>query len=212
MNSNHKKSRLTLLITVLLIIYPFAVHFSIRASQYLPAIVILFSLFSLLAWSMFIAGHRFISALLLLLLSVFSVLLIWGGSLKLLYILPLFLYTMVFIFFFTSLREGSIPVITRFAILMDNTIVKEKEYYTRTLTKAWAVFFAVMIVESLVLALFASPEIWSLFTNFLNYIFIGAFFVIEYFIRIRTLPHVDHPGPLQFFYKLSKIEIKKLFL
>jgi len=211
-DSNDNQSWLTLVISVLLIIYPFVAHFAVSANQYLPAVVILFSVFTLLAWSMFAAGNRFIAVLLLLLLSVFSALLTWGNSLNILYVLPIILYMMLFIFFFTSLRKSSTPIITRFAILMENEVGEEKRIYTRTLTKVWAVFFAIMLVESLALILFASPKLWSLFTNFINYIFIGVFFVAEYFIRIRMLPHLEHLGPLEFFYKLSKIEFKKLFL
>lgn len=47
-----------------------------------------------------------------------------------------------------------------------------------------------MTIESLILALFSSLAVWSLFTNILNYLFIAALFVIEYgYRRLRFRDH-----------------------
>ena len=42
----------------------------------------------------------------------------------------------------------------------------------------------VLVLETILLALFASVETWSLFCNILNYVFIGLCFIIEYSYRI----------------------------
>ena len=60
------------------------------------------------------------------------------------------------------------------------------------MTIAWTVFFALAVLESVVLALYAPLHIWSLFTNFLNYVFVLMFFVIEYQLRLYCLPDHQH--------------------
>ncbi|MCU7809621.1 MAG: hypothetical protein KZQ77_00080, partial [Candidatus Thiodiazotropha sp. (ex Notomyrtea botanica)] len=82
--------------------------------------------------------------------------------------------------------------------------------YTYGVTVLWSALFMIMIVESVLLALYATPEVWSLFTNFINYAFIGLVFFIEYRVRTRKLPHLQHPGFTAFLLSLRHIEWRKL--
>ena len=56
----------------------------------------------------------------------------------------------------------------------------------------WTLFFILMGVESILLGLFASPLLWSVFTNFINYLLIALFFVLEYPVRLWALRDLEH--------------------
>jgi uncharacterized membrane protein len=63
-----------------------------------------------------------------------------------------------------------------------------------------------MGMESILLALYAPPLVWSLFTNFLNYFFLLLFFLVEYFLRVRLFPEQEHPGFIPFLRSLTKVD------
>jgi uncharacterized membrane protein len=65
-------------------------------------------------------------------------------------------------------------------------------HYTWKVTLAWTVYFAVSAVLSVLLFFFGPIEAWSLFANVLTPIFVGAMFVGEYLIRLRTMPGRAH--------------------
>ena len=64
--------------------------------------------------------------------------------------------------------------------------------YTRAVTLAWAVFFAVAATISALLFAFANIAAWSVFVNLLMWPLVAAMFVIEYAIRLRCLSDLDH--------------------
>jgi uncharacterized membrane protein len=100
-----------------------------------------------------------------------------------------------------SLAAGSTPLIERVArLLHDTEISPEVSRYARRVTVAWTVLMTVMGLWNLALALIARPdgvllmmgiqppftvavETWSLFANFLNYVIVAVFFVVEYIFR-----------------------------
>jgi hypothetical protein len=53
------------------------------------------------------------------------------------------------------------------------------------------------------LALFASAELWSLMTNVVHYIILGAVFVLEYAYRRCRFRHHEHSGLFQFLRRLA---------
>ena len=83
-----------------------------------------------------------------------------------------------------SLLPGNEPLISRFARRVDGIDDPRSMDYTRGLTWFWTLAFAAILIESVLLALFAPLEIWSLFTNLLNYAIIAALFVLEYIYRL----------------------------
>ncbi len=83
-----------------------------------------------------------------------------------------------------SLLPGNEPLISRFARRVDGIDDSRTLDYTRGLTWFWTLALAAILIESVLLALFAPLEIWSLFTNLLNYVIIAALFVLEYFFRL----------------------------
>ncbi|MEO8249501.1 MAG: hypothetical protein ABI589_09030 [Burkholderiales bacterium] len=85
-------------------------------------------------------------------------------------------------------------LITRLATRARGHLPPELLGYTRKVTLAWTVFFAVVALVSLLLFAFAPLSAWSLFANVLSMPLVALMFLAEYAIRRvshRNLPHVS---------------------
>ena len=69
--------------------------------------------------------------------------------------------------------------------------------YTRSTTAAWALFFALITLTSLILFQFAPLTVWSAFVNFFTLPLVVLMFVGEYAVRRRTLPPAHRTGLLE---------------
>lgn len=90
-----------------------------------------------------------------------------------------------------TLINGRQALITRMARGVHGTLAPPMEKYTRRLTLAWCVFFALQLVVSATLLTFAPLESWSLFVNILNAPLVVLMFAGEYVYRVVRYP--DHP-------------------
>jgi uncharacterized membrane protein len=184
----------------LVLIYSLSIHFGVLSGHPLPALLVLGALISIplldrrrwwllplvplilyLAWSTHSAG-----ALLLL--------------------PPVLINLLLAVVFGSTLLPGATPLITQFSRIMKGTLDAKALRYTRRVTLAWVVFFTLMTLESVLLALYAPPWVWSLFTNFLNYLFLLLFFLAEYGLRVRLFPEQEHPGFIPFIRSLTKVD------
>ena len=97
------------------------------------------------------------------------------------------LYPVIVNFFLFCLFFGSIfekeTIIQKFARLMEPDIKPKALEYTRNLTYVWAVFIFLNFLVS-VATLFMSEKVWAFYNGFLSCILVGAFFIIEYIMRI----------------------------
>ena len=203
-------SRNWLIAPIAFVCYTGAVHFGALSGQTFPAFVLLI----LLVFSGLIGGLKRgePSAWLILfaLLGLAAALELGDIGYALFYLPPILINAILCLYFSRSLSPGHVPVITHFAIIMDGWSGGNVTSYTRKLTLAWAFLFGVMALESLLLALFAPLEVWSLFTNLLNYLFVAVFFIIEYFIRLRALPELEHYGFVGFLRSLAATDFSVL--
>ena len=126
------------------------------------------------------------------------------------YLPPILINLSLAALFGRSLRKGHTPLITQYSVLMRGRLEPRVVGYTRRVTQVWAVFFALLAAESTVLAMFASLETWSLFTNVLNYFFTACLFAGEYAFRRRRLRSLDHPGFVQFLRSVASIHVSKI--
>lgn len=102
-----------------------------------------------------------------------------------LYIPPALITGLVLFAFARTLAKGREPLITRFARMMTaDDLSPEILVYTRRVTWMWTFLLSAVLVECLVLPVFASIEVWSFCTNILNYMIMAAFFVGEYLYRL----------------------------
>jgi uncharacterized membrane protein len=98
--------------------------------------------------------------------------------------------------FGASLVSGP-SMVERLARLREPDLPPAAIGYTRRVTQAWCVFFAVNGAIAFGTALFAPEAIWSLYTGVISYGLMGLMFGSEYLLRMRfkrlnhkPLPHV----------------------
>lgn len=191
--SNNGRSRLkTYLLLTALPGYPALIHFSFAFDR--PLIVAGLWL-AVAVVGLLVAVRRanvpsslFFGAL----LSAGIVLWWWGKAVDFMYLPPVLVNLALMVLFGKTLLSGATPLVSRVASLWRGALDPVVALYTRRVTIAWTIFFALMALESIGLALFAPVHIWSLFTNFLNYVFVLLFFVIEYQLRFVCLPEHKH--------------------
>ena len=106
---------------------------------------------------------------------------------------PVIINLALAVWFGRTLAQGEEPMISWFARLVRGTEVPaDIARYTRCSTVVWTAFFVVMAAASAVLAVLATPQIWSVFTNGIDYLLVGALFVGEYVFRRVRYGHHEH--------------------
>jgi uncharacterized membrane protein len=105
-------------------------------------------------------------------------------------------YSLMALSFGQSLLKPREALCTQLADRVHGPLTPQEVRYTRRVTAAWALFFILIAVATLILFLFASLELWSLFANFCVLPLIGLMFAGEYAIRRRVLPQVPRRGIL----------------
>ncbi len=96
--------------------------------------------------------------------------------------------------FGASLRPGRDALVTRFARVAEGSLNAAGIVYTRRVTLAWSLFCIAMAAVSVALFFLAPLELWSAFGNLLTLPLVGAMFVAEYLVRVRTCPELAHGG------------------
>ncbi|MGC1172497.1 MAG: hypothetical protein WA904_02335 [Polaromonas sp.] len=99
--------------------------------------------------------------------------------------------------FARTLRAGQIPMVSRFAAVIHGPLSPALARYTRQVTWAWTLYFAVMTGLSLLLFGLAPVAVWSAFANLLNLPLLILMFAAEYVVRLFLLAPSDRAGPLE---------------
>lgn len=94
--------------------------------------------------------------------------------------------------FARTLGPGREPLCTYFARLVHGTLPAAIVNYTRGLTLAWALFFGTMALVSTALFHVAPLAVWSGFANFFTGPLIILMFILEYRLRRKLHPHMEH--------------------
>lgn len=93
-----------------------------------------------------------------------------------------------------SLRRGRTPMCTQFAAIVRGPLSPTLQRYTRAVTLAWTLFFAVMAAVSTVLFALAPIATWSTFANLCSPVLVALMFVAESGCRRLALPGLAHAG------------------
>ncbi len=181
------------------IAYPFISYFSIAHQHPIVSSHYLALLLGLLT-TLRLRQHRYKQFVTLGFITISIILIgITGHPQWVIYPLPFILLFVVAVIFGNSLRAGKVPYITYMAqLIRQHTLDPKSQKYTRKVTIAWTVMLLALLIEMLSLALFAPLAIWSYAVNFLNYILIATFFIIEYIIRRIHLRHIPHANFIKF--------------
>lgn len=107
--------------------------------------------------------------------------------------------TLLGLMFGTSLRAGSVPLVTRFAAMVRQSMPPAVLRYTRGVTIAWTAFFVGMAATSVALFARAPFRDWALFASAWTPGLVLAMFVAEYGVRRLVLPPDEHSGPYEAF-------------
>ncbi len=142
----------------------------------------------------------------------FAALLVLSGGdwMLLLYTPPVLIHAVLCWLFLRSLSHGRTPVISRLAAVFRGHLSPAVAAYTRTVTQVWAVYFGLMAVQGIVLALYAPPWVWSLFTNGVNYALTLALLLAEYAVRRIVLRHEPHMAATDYLRRLRHCNLRML--
>lgn len=128
----------------------------------------------------------------------------WTHPVLFIYIPAISINLFLAAFFYSTLLPGREPLVTRIARIEQPDFDDVVSAYTRKVTWVWALFFSVLLVETILLIAFAPIETSLLFLNFINYLFIPILFVTEYAFRRIHLRGYIHISPLVLAARLSR--------
>lgn len=116
---------------------------------------------------------------------------VWANALLPLKLYPVLVNAALLAAFAYSLASP-MSMIERFARMSEPDLPPAAVAYTRTVTKVWCAFFVANGLAALGTALWATPEVWSLYNGVVAYLLMGALFAGEYLVRLRfkRLHHV----------------------
>lgn len=128
-----------------------------------------------------------------------------GGGLYALYLPPVLIPASLLLLFGQSLREGATPLVTRIATIMRaGDMPEELRVYTRRVTQVWCAMFVALIASAVGFAVWASPQAWSLMTNVIHYVVLGAMFVLEFLYRRVRYRRFETDGLLSYLRRLTR--------
>lgn len=132
-----------------------------------------------------------------------------GNGLYALYLPPVVIPAALLLLFASSLRRGETPLVTRIATHMHGgTLPAPLVPYTRRVTWLWCLVCASLCLSAVWLAWFASPELWSLMTNVIHYLVLGAVFILEFAWRRMRYAQYENFGVVQYFKRLAHVRLR----
>ncbi|MGH8506299.1 MAG: ketosynthase [Stenotrophobium sp.] len=196
---------------VLILAYPILVHLAVLLHQPLLQWLALCCLVAVPLYAG-LRHARWRSWLLFLLLAaLLYVLARSGGGRYALFLPPVLLPGVAAWFFGRSLRREQVPLITRIArATRSGELPPELASYTRRVTQLWMLALSGIGLLSVALALFAPLPLWSLFTNFINYLILAALFPLEYLYRRIRYRHLPHAGFVSYVRDVARINYRRL--
>lgn len=212
-------SQLMRLLPILLAVsYPFLAHAAVARNSDLLAVTSIAVLAVLVIWPGLRAGRLWAWLAVPVIASVLILLARAHLPWLPLYAPPVLINLGLAWLFGSTLRAAQVPLIERLVRLLHEPaemLDPQIPRYARRLTLAWTLLFCAMALLNLWLALCVIPSgildllgiqppiavsrsTWSLFTNLLNYLIAGGFFLGEYFYRQRRFPQQPYRNFLDF--------------
>lgn len=109
---------------------------------------------------------------------------IWSNHLLPLKLYPVLVNAVMLAVFGYSLVTPQ-SMVERFARMTEPDFPPAAIAYTRRVTQVWCAFFIINGLIALGTALWATPEIWSLYNGVIAYLLMGLMFGGEYLVRMR---------------------------
>ena len=96
-----------------------------------------------------------------------------------------------------TLMPGSTPMVSLLAQVVHGQLSPRLTRYTRGVTVAWVLYFAVTTLASILLFFVAPAPVWSGFVNLLSLPLLVAMFAGEYLVRRIVIPASERTGFFQ---------------
>lgn len=106
------------------------------------------------------------------------------GDRRLLLALPVVVNLAMFVFFARTLAAGQMPMIERFARLVEPNLDSPKQAHCRQFTKVWCGYFVLNAVVAGGLALGGALGAWAVYTGLVSYLGMGLLFAAEMTLRV----------------------------
>lgn len=198
-----------ILAIALVVAYPLLVHvslvFAIPQLMFIAPLVFLTGVF----WYGLIARHLLAWVLFMALSASIVLVEYLGLTLYLLYLPPILLPLLLLFIFGRTLLGGREPLITAIGEAARGPLSARMRNYTRRLTLLWCVVFVIMIIWSAILPWLEQPELWSWFTNVINYGVVGVLFVGEFILRKKLFPTHNHPDFFEYLRIIARARINQ---
>ena len=189
--------------------YPFLMHYWLINENFIVASFYIISAVTLLSVQNFIHGHKGFGFGLLGVVIIICTFLLYEEKLVIYFppiVMPL---VIAYIFSKTLLGEQDAFITAIAKKIRQSALAAEEIKYTRNLTYAWIGFLLFIAIEAAITAFIVDLKTWSYITNFINYIFVAIFAIVEYFLRHIVLSHLDHLGFIEFIKKLIHVQMDK---
>lgn len=105
-------------------------------------------------------------------------------------VIPVLMHLSLFLVFYGSLKSDA-SLIERFARLDFPELPPKIPEYCRQVTWLWAGFFAMNIMISTALALWADDVLWALYNGVVIYFLLGTLMMLEYVFRRLRFPWLE---------------------
>jgi uncharacterized membrane protein len=189
--------------------YPLLAHLAVVFDETRLQWLALVWLIAISLWGALAARRMWAWTLLLASAVALYGLVVIGGGLYALYVPPAVIPAALFIVFALSLRAGEVPWISRVATVMRGApLPPPLVVYTRHVTLLWCGVFVVMFTSAVVLAIWATPELWSVMTNVVHYVILGAVFVLEFAYRRLRFRDLEPWGLFEYLRRLVRTNIR----
>ncbi|WP_324998072.1 hypothetical protein [Salinisphaera sp.] len=132
------------------------------------------------------------------------------GAPVFLYAAPVLICLALAWFFGRTLLAARTPLITTLASAIRGPLPPPVARYTRAVTAFWFVVMLVMAAVDIGLALFAPVELWSLCTNFVNYLVIALLLVGEWCVRQRVIGEYEDMSWREYIAALRRLDYRRL--
>ena len=199
----------TIIQALLLVSYPVSCHFAVVLDKPLLQLIALMFLSlgvvlrGLLEQS--VSSWAMVAALLLL-----ALLLAANDALRYVFYLPPVVFPLLLWGVFRrSLQPGRTPLVTGIAREVRGSLSPELCDYTRSVTAMWSAVFVILAVGSAGLPFLASDPVWSLFTNFLNYLLIVLLFVLEFVYRQWRFRELEHKSFYHYLQSIVRVDVRQ---
>lgn len=192
----------------LIILYPLLVHLSVVTDvpQLQVAAIICFA-----CGLLFKSLQRGSKTAWLVLLSISAAAVSFGFldiTLYVLYLPPILLPMLLLFVFGRTLLPGQEPLVTAIGEASRGPLSPAMRHYTRRITQFWCAVFVVMMSWSLILPWLQQPELWSWFTNIINYGLVALLFLGEFILRKFLFPDHNHPGFVEYLRIVTQANIR----